>query len=348
MANPKATSKEIKKVTKKQVEEKPKTVKKTIEKKTKATTTKTTKTKTTKKLDTTSNKDIKKTTSKKATNAKPTDKKTEAVKKQTEIKTKTTTAKTTQTKKTQKTDTKSNKVAKKTSLKKSTKTQLTEPQKVEIKINNNSENIKLTKHVVMSQEKKKKHKKPIIQLIIYILITIILLIEISYGAFVFYFEGELSQIERHSVELEFLESTSEIINNENAIPMSDNQGINQDESFVFQVKTTTKNKKTIGYNLCLEKLTVTEGYESLKDNEMKVHLTDYEGNELLKPTLISDLNDYSLYKKYHIHDEQQEKVISKYKLKIWIDKDADASNWNENTKLEYQAKIRVSALETDT
>ena len=191
-------------------------------------------------------------------------------------------------------------------------------------------------------------KKKKILGIIYSLIIILLLGGVSFAIYTYSFEGKLNKLESHSIELEFLESTNEVISMNNVVPISDETGKTQNDYFAFQIRTKTINPSSIGYSINLEKLEPLQGYTSLNDNEVKIYLTDYENKPLINPTLVSDLDNYQIYKRYHTHDQNTEEVISKYKLRMWVDENVTGKTWNQNTKIEYSFKIGVNALKNDT
>jgi len=293
------------------------------------------------------------------------------------------------------------------------------------------------------------------------IIAILVIIGGSYAAFFYNFQGNKSNIDVESIELEFLESDTNIINIENAVPMSDKQGIESEETFDFEVKSITKKDKDILYQIYMEKVgtlcstienhnqtnnpdcydgkisesdknsiinwmatenngifgSTTEnatkfynaiyahdneelsslfqnivgltekeasyfisdlesnGYEKylievyennasnpvdityefngnnydysnfLNDDEVKIYLTDYNNNVISGPHKISDLFQKNIYNGTHKHDENNEEIKEKFKIKIWIDEEVNASDWNEETNLEYKFKIGVKTID---
>lgn len=187
-----------------------------------------------------------------------------------------------------------------------------------------------------------KEKKTKILTIVLLVIAVTLVIGVSYAAWRYTFTGNTNTINTSSIELELLESTDEIINITNALPMSDTNGIGQSKTFNFAVTTKTSAVQDIGYSLKIEKISVDSGYTALNDNQIKVYLTDYNNTQLLAPTLISDLNNYVLYGKTNSHNSTTTQIQDKYKLRVWLDQDVSVNDWNENTKLQYKFKIGVT------
>ena len=170
---------------------------------------------------------------------------------------------------------------------------------------------------------------------------------ITYSLWNYGYLGETNTLQTGDVSLKHLESTSEIIDIKNALPKGDNEGKTQEETFNFAVITKASYKTALSYDLSIEKLEVDEGYTSLEDKDIKVYLEDYNNNELLAPSLISDLNNKILYSKINKHSNTTTEITDKYKLRVWLDKEVDISNWTKETKLEYKFKIGVKSEETE-
>ena len=194
--------------------------------------------------------------------------------------------------------------------------------------------------------KQKSNKKQLILTVLGVLALVIAVAGISFAAWNYVFNGTLTNtLSTADISLELLESDDNVIAIENALPMSDNEGMAQQQVFDFVVTSKTTRDIDIDYTINIEKLTVDNGYTSLNDNQIKVYLTDEAGTQKVAPTLISNLTNYKLYKDTHTHDATHNKVQSKYKLRVWIDQNVDASNWNENTKLQYKFRIGANGEE---
>ena len=186
-------------------------------------------------------------------------------------------------------------------------------------------------------------KKSKIVTITYGLLVVLILSLASYALFDYSFLGSRNTVSLDEMEIEFLESSNEVIGLTNAIPLSDDEGRNQPDTFDFQVRTKTGNDIGISYNLVIEKLEAIDGYTLLNDNEVKVYLTDYDGNVIVPPTLVSDLDNYVLYTKTNLHNTSNYEYRDKYKLRIWIDNSVTGEGWTESTKLQYNFKIGVES-----
>ena len=190
-------------------------------------------------------------------------------------------------------------------------------------------------------------KKNILRMSLLIVGLLVLIGGISYAAYNWvYTGGTANTISTTGIDLKFLESNTEIINITNALPMYDDEGMNE-PSFDFVVTSTTTRDVKIKYTLNIEKLSLDSGYTALTDDEIKVYLTDYDNNPIVAPTLISNLTSYKLYTGTQTHNSSNETVQHKFKLRVWIDDSVmdAAQNWTTSTKLQYKFKIGISSNE---
>ena len=194
--------------------------------------------------------------------------------------------------------------------------------------------------------KQSNNKKQLVLIILGVITLVIAVVGASFAVWNYVFNGTLvNTISTNDISLDLLESNTNIITIENALPMSDNEGKAQTETFDFAVTSKTVKDIDIEYNINIQKLEVDNGYTSLNDNQIKVYLTDYSGTQKVAPTLISNLTNYKLYTGKHSHDATHETVQDKFKLRAWIDGVVDASSWNASTKLQYKFKIGLTSEE---
>ena len=172
------------------------------------------------------------------------------------------------------------------------------------------------------------------------------MVGITYSLWTYGYLGGTNTLQTGNVSLKLLESTSEIIDIKNALPKGDNEGKTQEETYNFAVTTTASRNTAISYSINIEKLEVDEGYTSLEDKDIKVYLEDYNNKEIVAPSLISNIGT-KLYSKTNIHNSNNKEITDKYKLRVWLDKEVDISNWTKETKLEYKFKIGVTSKEVD-
>ena len=173
---------------------------------------------------------------------------------------------------------------------------------------------------------------------------------ITYSAYDYTFTGNDNKIMTDDISIKLLESNKEIIDLKTSLPMSDEDGIQQEGTgnvFDFAVETKAGFNTSLGYKLNIEKLEPETGYENLEDNQVKIYLTDTEDNKIIGPLKISELDNYNLYEDVNTHSKENNVQVDKYRIRVWIDSEVDASNWDENTKLEYKFKIGVRSSENE-
>lgn len=200
----------------------------------------------------------------------------------------------------------------------------------------------------IKSENQLDNKQLIIRVALLIIMLLLVITGTSLAAYTWRYNGTTAnRISTVDISMDYLESNSEIINITNALPMYDEEGIYQNDTFDFAVTSKTTRNTTINYTLTIEKLTADTGYTSLNDSDIKVYLEDYEGNVLVQPTLISALSNYVLYTGSHAHSSSTESVQTKFKLRAWIDESKinAAKNWDTTTQIQYKFKINVSGTE---
>ena len=198
----------------------------------------------------------------------------------------------------------------------------------------------------MFQKIKDKLKNNKALMISLVAVLIILIGGVSYAAYDYSFIGKDSKLESGSVSIKFLESNTNVIDLKNALPISDSEG-KKGNSFDFAVTSEASYDTGMKYTLNLKKLSVDTGYTSLNDNQVKIYLTDYSDSSLLEPTLISGLDSNKIYSKTNKHSSANTKITDKYKLRVWVDSNVDASNWDQSTKLEYKFKVGLRSEEVE-
>ena len=198
----------------------------------------------------------------------------------------------------------------------------------------------------MFQKIKDKLKNNKALMISLVAVLIILIGGVSYAAYDYSFTGKDSKLESGSVSIKFLESNTNVIDLKNALPINDSEG-KKGNSFDFVVTTKASYKTGLKYDLSVEKLSVDSGYTSLSDNQVKIYLTDSGNNDLVSPTLISGLDNKLIYSKTNKHSSNKTEVTDKYKLRVWVDSNVDASNWDQSTKLEYKFKVGLKSEEVE-
>ena len=197
----------------------------------------------------------------------------------------------------------------------------------------------------MDNNKKKSNKLKIFTLILMILLV---LTGTSYAIITWSYEGKTDNLlSTPDISFRFLESNKEVIGIENGVPMTDEQGMNQTGTgnvFDFEVKSKFNANTDVKYTVSLEKLTIDSGKTQIPEDEIKIYVEDFEGKTVLKPTKISDLDNYNLFIKTDRHSKDNEEISSKYRLKVWLDESVDVFT---NQNRQYKFKINVGTTEQE-
>lgn len=175
---------------------------------------------------------------------------------------------------------------------------------------------------------------------------------VSLAIWTWTFTGDNNTLSTGSIELTMLES-EDAINMGNFLPMSDANGkaLNSAGSkFDFMVSSTTTGAAgTMTYSVTATKVAVDTGYNALPDANVKFYvtsLTSTDESQVLAPTLASTIfasgnTGTLLSNKTHSHTKAGT-VSTKYRFRMWVDFNTDASSWNANSKLQYKVKLSVN------
>ena len=205
------------------------------------------------------------------------------------------------------------------------------------------------------KEKIIKNKKLILNICaVFVLMCVVVGISLAGGLWSYISSKDNVISAGENISLTYLESTNEM-NLTNALPKSDKDGKLQTEKgskFEFAITTTSELIRTLSYDIEIEPLVVDTAYTGLDPNAIKVYLEEKDGNSLVEPTKISDLEDFKLYTDKHNHTKENSSMTTKYTLKAWIDKDVEATNWykdlkENNKKYQYKFRINIKAKATE-
>lgn len=201
-------------------------------------------------------------------------------------------------------------------------------------------------------EGKKKHSVAFTILGIFVILATIG--GVAVAAYTWNFASDkANSISTGSISMSLLESV-DAIDITDALPMQDSDGKAQGKKFDFSVTTSASGAPgNITYTLSITKLAVDSGYTTLPDSSVKVYLSTFDGNtetQVMAPTLVSKvitsgdtgvLTFDSGKTSYltHAHTTANTTKTTKYRLRMWVDKDVDASSWTKDTKQQYKLKI---------
>lgn len=202
-----------------------------------------------------------------------------------------------------------------------------------------------------------KHKNLFTLLAVFILL--ITITGVSIAAYTWnYTSTHANTIGTGNISLSLLESDSSV-SLKSFLRLEDNEGIalGKDYYYDFAVSTNvTGEPGNVVYKLQIKKEEPNPGYVSLPDSSIKIYLTKYDKNgevEVMAPTFVSDIigskeEGYLTFnqdkKSYliHSHSTAKDTKTTKYRLRMWIDKQGYNSNLDTNTKYSYKLKMNVT------
>ncbi len=220
---------------------------------------------------------------------------------------------------------------------------------------------------MFEEEPKENHRASFTILGIFVLLLTVVGVAIAAYTWT-YTSNNANSISTGNISMSLLEST-DTISIENALPMSDDKGkqLKNNGTFDFAVTTEASGQPgDINYKLSITEDNADSDYTLLNKEQVKVYLTVLTNNEdaenevletqVVKPTKVSDIitensdnetgvltfDEGQTQHLTHHHNKIGETITTKYRLRMWISDDVDASNWNESTKYQYKLKINAS------
>lgn len=216
---------------------------------------------------------------------------------------------------------------------------------------------KNTKNTKKKQEelnkKQEENNRKRVYALLAVLILIIILTGISYAVFQFTGKSDANTIKTGIITMSYSEAENGIFL-DNALPLSDTTGkalSGNREYFDFTVSTGTSRTLNIPYeiNVTPGTVTVDDTHGALKNDQVKVYLSDQAENQIVAPKLISTLEASTLrtgslvlYKKTN-NPADARQVVDNYRLRIWIDGDIDVTSI-QGKSYSYSLKVNVNAL----
>lgn len=198
---------------------------------------------------------------------------------------------------------------------------------------------------------KENNQKKMLLSVLGVAILVVAVVGISFAVFSTSFESNANSISTGTIMVSYNES-GDAINITDAMPISDENGAAQTQSFAFSVSTKADNDLTVPYEVNLTK--VTGAFTSLDDSQVKVHLTK-EGTAVSETTasgkLVSALANSSLRSGAKVLHSTSDVFTSadtaakttNYVLRMWIDSEVNTS---EADQKEYHAKVNVESRVT--
>lgn len=210
-----------------------------------------------------------------------------------------------------------------------------------------------------TKENKSESKHRIIYAIFGVLVSLAAIIGVSTALYTFSYSSQnQNAMNMGNISMTLLEST-DVIDIANGLPMPDSEGVllNDENSFDFAVTSDIKEVTgKINYTISISKVEPQTGYTSLPNSDVKMYLT-YLGEtgetQVMAPKLVSEIitsgtsgilpfdSNKTSYLT-HTHTSTEPTITSKYRLRMWIDENATATNFTEDEKYEFKVKINVS------
>ena len=198
------------------------------------------------------------------------------------------------------------------------------------------------------------NKKRIIKVSVVIVVLLLFVVGITYAFFTSsLFGNKVTSIKVGGLTFKYQENT-ESISLSNVKPLSDEEGKTSNNYFDFEVSLDTKKQDSIGYSIYLTK----DSISTLEESAVKLYLTDQDDKKIINPLLISNLDNFNPIPNSKVIYEasisaNNEKVIQKYRLRVWIDESYNSNNitvegntqsYSSEAK-SYKFKVGVSNLD---
>lgn len=191
---------------------------------------------------------------------------------------------------------------------------------------------------------RQRESKELLLSVFGVAILILVISGITYAIFRYTSNSKtVNFISTGAIDMSYIESTTNVITINDAIPISDNVGKLQNEYFDFTLSSTISGVINVSYEIRASKI---ETLDELKPEQVKVYLEKQEGGEyveVLEPTLFneSDEKGMLLYSDSFINKENKTtKFIDNYRFRIWIDENQEIEEYAKNFKI----KIDVYAV----
>lgn len=190
------------------------------------------------------------------------------------------------------------------------------------------------------------------------MILVVAVIGVSFA--MFYYSMTLSNensLTTGTISMAFQDTT--YIDIADALPMTDEEGIAMtgDMQYMdFTVTTNISGNTPIFYEISAVDETITDEYEKVPYENLKIYIYDKDNKESAKPILYSDLKEPTLHDDITgraqekdklllsdtINNEQgKNEIIKSYRLKMWIDEKTEDVSVPKTFKL----KVRLDAVQ---
>lgn len=190
---------------------------------------------------------------------------------------------------------------------------------------------------------KKAESRDLLLSVFAVALLIIAIAGVTYAIFTYTANGKQENvISTGSISMSYIESNTNVISINNAMPTLDNVGIIQKDYFDFTISSTISGVATISYEIWAKSIS-TEN--QLSTNDIKVYLEKENGGkyqEILEPTTFKETKDKGmlLYTGSFVNSESIKTNFSEnYRFRMWLSDSAQIDEYSKSFKL----KINIYA-----
>ncbi len=195
----------------------------------------------------------------------------------------------------------------------------------------------------MGEKMKQKETKQLLLSVFGVALIILAITGFTYAIFTYTVtSSKTNQIRTGSIKMSYLESNTNVISINNAMPTTDLVGKNQNDYFDFTLSAEISGTSTISYDIFAQQI---ETENSIDNNEIKVYLEKEESGKyeaVMEPLVFSPTTDKGmLLYKDSFSNKTNSKVtkLENYRFRMWIDEKSDVKTFSKNFKI----KINVYA-----
>ena len=190
---------------------------------------------------------------------------------------------------------------------------------------------------------KKEESRELLLSVFGVTILIIAIAGITYAIFHYTASGEQENvIQSGAITMSYIESNQNVISINNAMPVSDQIGIMQQDYFDFTLSSSISGVATISYEIWAKSIEVENPVE---EDTIKIYLEKENGGiyeEVLSPIIFKETEEKGmlLYQDSFVNVENTTtKFVENYRFKMWIDESSKV----EETSKSFKLKIDVYA-----
>lgn len=176
-----------------------------------------------------------------------------------------------------------------------------------------------------------------------VVMLIIVITGVTYAIFRYTASGKKTNIITTSaIDMSYVESDTNVISINDAIPISDFVGKRQEEYFDFTLSSSITGLLTINYDIVASRVVVSN---EIDPNKIKVYLEKYIGGEykeVLPPTRFNQNSErgMTLYSdSFSNIENKRNDFVSNYRFRMWLDENEQLEDISKSFKL----KINVYA-----